>query len=1192
MNDLVDEEEQALLLEQARFNLQAGHSSAAASVVRCAQTAPESETVAANPSSSDSLSHAALQEGLLPIVGNIVERQRGSSGKQRTQREQINERIHQDRMGHPHRGDADVDEAGPRGFPRAEHRSKGSRFKSLGRKAVQDPASIPVVTSDTSADSDADAILGGMSAEEIEEAREELLARLPSKTVEFLRACNAKRDSGDALEASNGRGRDAAGRLDDGKMKTSVAVGGNDKGDGPQRPPPAVASEVERLRFDLSGDLLEIGPELREPGEYATLQRDLLRHRGEFYSVREACTLARSTDANQRVFSLRLLQSVLRRCRDGLFRCQKELVPSQFEIGPDVTWIQLWQHAVYVAQVAKTVRYALDDENPKVVGAACGALAGLVGVRVDDRDARYRHAPRCQVHHMQRAGTSAGTDTGPVYDTRSNKEWVSMPLDVGDRRQDALGAAGRPGMDEEEEADERDIARVDPVSGLLNMRLLHRLCFLLHSLRKDEAMVPMSAKGDVIDAVRSLSLAGGGVSLAISRTPRLLDALVANLPTYLDEPNGTASIILDTLANLVDSVADWSNGAIRLVVKYTSNAMLCHPRHPGIARLWRGLQVSGHVFTTLDDLYPKMCFGFDTEAFLSAACSCETGNASAASSLAVLNEAYGQLQSLDGESFYDADDTVHDRVAAMLVFAQCCFREFRVDGLHGTGDDMDSKEPNQHPGMDREERERISEIRLLVASCCCQAASLIIRPDARARVAACASWSAALVTAMTAFMNLACVVEDNTNIQERREMARLALAAVAADASLAPLDDPDILQPWDAPWLQRFVDMACLVDAIEMCTGELNMGANRRLLAVLPPGADRIGLRLLSHMFGESANDVIHLGMECIEGNRNDAGNDTYRDKPDSADNPDDLRVLVLSGMSGSIGYELQDAAGWTSLRSMQRCFAGRRSIMDGHGSVFPLQPGWEFAAARASMDVQRCRGTLAWILGAMELNRSPSNWATSMTVWQHAALFDALFGSSYRESPTDVAGSSTGDLVVQKLATELFARIMLEILSEGKTPPKEVWTMSRVREAAETLASDSFGDPFFGSCFSTLFCDRIVTSEFQEEILAILKDANALHYLPSIEEAPLGGDWILSSRQGDRSSAMDFEFLLGVVSSQAFAKALTTDSLTVDIIMIQLIRGADSDRKLDRVVSRLKKNGADTGRAQRYLSQLLPNPM
>ena len=1183
---MVDEQEEALLLEQARFKLQGGHSSAAASVVRCAKPAPESGTVSANPTSSESLPHAALFPGLLPIVGDIVERQRGSGEGHGIQMDQGNQNGHQDRMAYPRRGDVDVDEAGPRGFPRAEHRSKGSRFKVLGRKSVPVSATIPSTASERSADSDADAILGGMSAEEIEEAREELLARLPSKTIEFLRARNADRGNGDARGSPMGSGSDVAGRLDDGKMKAGIASDGKGDGTGSQRPsPPAVASEVERLRFDLSGTLVEIGPEAREPEESATLQRDLLRHRAmQYYSVKEACTLARSTDANQRVFGLRLLQAVLRRCRDGLFQCQEERVPSHAEITSEVTWIQLWQHAVYVAQVVKTVRYALDDENPKVVGAACGALAGLVGVRVDD--VGYRHAPRCQVHHMQRAGTSAGSNVGSVYGNCGHREWVSMPLDIGDRRQEALGAGGRPGADEEEDADELDIARVDPVSGLLNMRLLQRLCFLLHSLRKDEAVAPMAAKGDIIGVVRALSMAGGGVSLAISRTPRLLDVLVANLPTYLDEPDDMASTVLDILANLVDCVADWSSGAIRLVAKYASNATLCHPRHPGIARLWRGLQVSGLVFTTLDDLYPKLCFGFDREAFLSAACSCETGNASAASTLAVLKEACDQLESLDGDAFYDADETVHERVAAMLVFAQCCCREFCDDGIHGAGNDMASQDENQDQGMDREERERASEIHQLVAECCCRAAGLIVRPSTQARVTACASWSAALTKAFTAFMNLACVVEDETNLHERREMARLTLAAIAADASLAPLDDPDILQPWDTPRLQRFVEIACLVDAIELCTGESNISANRRLLAVLPPGADRVGLRLLSHMLGESANDVIRLGMKCIEARRNATGDG------ENPDNPDDLRVQVLSGMSASIGYELQGAAGWTSLRSMQRCFAGRRSIMDGQGSVFPLQPGWEFAAARASTNVTRCRGTLAWILGTLEPHGTSGNWATSTAVEQHAALFDALFGSSYRES-TDVTGLSTGDPLVQRLATELFGRIMTEILSDDQSVSKSVWTMSRVREAAETFGSDSFGDPFFGSCFSTLFCDRIVKNEFQEEILAILKDANALHYLPGIERAPLGGDWILSSRQGDPASAMDFEFLLGVVSSQAFAKALTTDSLAVDVVMTQLIRGADSDRKLDRIARRLEKTGgANIHRVQRYLSLLHPNRM
>jgi len=1190
----MDEEEQALLLEQARFKLQGGHSSAAASVVRRVKPAPESGTAAANPTSSDSPGHAALFQGLLPIVGDIVERQPGSGDGHGDPKDRGSHKGNQGRMGHPGRGDLDVCEAGPRGFPRAEHRSKGSRFKSLGRNSVPDSGSKSSMTSAGSADSDADAILRGMSPEEMEEAREELLARLPSKTVEFLRARNAGRENGDARKSSTGRGSDVAGRLDDGKMKAGVASASKGDGGGSPRPSlPAVASEVERLRFDLSGCLVEIGPESREPEGSATLQRDLLRHQAvEFYSVKEACTLARSTDANQRVFGLRLLQAVLRRCRAGLFRSQEGRVPSPAGITSEVTWIQLWQHAVYVAQVAKTVRYALDDENSKVVGAACGAVAGLVWVRVDD--ARYRHAPKCQATHMQRAGTSAGTSAGahdgPVYGDCGHREWVSMPLDVGDRREDALGAGGRLGEDEEQDADERDIARVDPVSGLLNMRLLERLCFLLHSLRKDEAVVSVAAKCDVIEVVRSLSMAGGGVARAIARTPRLLDALVANLPAYLDEPDDMASAVLDILANLVDCVADWSSGAIRLVAKYASNAMLCHPRHPGIARLWRGLQVSGNIFTTLDDLYPKLCFGFDREVFLSAACSCETGNASAASSLAVLKEAYDQLASLDDEAFYDADEAVHDRVTAMLVFAQCCFREFSDDRFHGAGDDGASQEAE----TDREERDRISQIHQLAATCCHRAAGLIVRPGNQARVAACVSWSAALTTAVTAFMNLACVVKDATSLKERQEMARLALTAVAEDASLAPLDDPDILQPWDAPRLQRFVEIACLVDAIELCTGESNVSANRRLLAVLPPGADRVGLRLLSHMLGESANDIIRHGMKCIEASQSTSGDGKNPDGPDGPDNPDDLRVQVLSGMSASIGYELQGAAGWTSLRSMQRCFAGRRSIMDGQGSVFPLQPGWEFAAARASTNVPRCRGTLAWILGTLEPSKIVGNRVTSMALERHAALFDALFGSSYRAvtESTNVAGLSTGDPLVQRLATELFGRIMTEILSDDHSAPKSVWTMSRVREAAETFGSDSFGDPFFGSCFSTLFCDRVTTNELQEEILAILKDSSALHYLPGIERAPLGGGWILSSGQGDPATAMDFEFLLGVVSSQAFAKALATDSLAVDVVMTHLIRGADSDRKLERIARRLEKTRADTHRAQKYLSRLHPNPM
>ena len=1161
----MDEEEQQLLLEQARFNLQKGRTTATASVVRCSNAASES----AGPATS--------QEDLLPILGNIVERPRGGA---RAMRETIK-----------------PGEIGTNGFPRAEHRSSGSsRFKLLGRRTgpvSPSPSRSQLVataksegtsegTSEETSERDADAIIKEMSAKEIEDAREELLARLPSKTVEFLRARNAKREQVAAAEDGNRDGNEDAGIEDNGR-KLDALENRNDLIDFTRASKLAMAPEVERLRFDLSGRLVELGPEVRQLEECATLQRDLLRYRGEgaFYSVKEACTLVRSTDANQRIFGLRLLQAILKRCRDGLFRNPQECVSSSIgEIKSDVTWIQLWHHAVYVAQVAKTVRYALDDEKPKVVRAACGALMRLLEARIID--ARYRHAPRCQVHHMQRVGASAGSENGrsTIFDPLGNQEWISMPLDIGERRHDAQD---RRHADDDDGTDERDIARVDPVSGLLNMRILHRVCFLLRSLQKDEAMVPMAAKGDLLEVLRSLSIAGGDVSRAIARTPKLLETLVAYLPTYHDEPDALAEITLEIISNLVDYVSEWSDSAIRIAAKYASNAVLCHPDRRGVARLWRALHISGHIFTTLDDLYPKLCFSFGPEAFLLAACSCESGNASAAVSLSVLNEACDCLESFDRDSFYDAEDVVYDKISSILLFAQCCWQRFCMpETPHGnvaegdTGDGENSvsgrwKHGNQTdathsaPEECQEQRTRVSDIRASVIRCCQQAAVLIIPPDGPSRVAECTLWGTAMRTAFTVFMNLGYLVNDRSELAKYREVGQAVLSAYAADsATLTMLDDPDIIQPWDAPRLQRYVDIACLVDAIETCTGECDISLNLRLLAVLPPGSDRIGLRLLSHVFGQSATDIIRTGMNCAS----EGGQKAITFEGDL----DDLRVQVLSGLSASIGYELQDAAGWTSLRSIQNTFVGRRSIMDGNGSVFPLRPGWEFAAARASADVSSTQGILAWILGILKSDVS----LVSSAVEQHAALFGALFGSSYRQASAGsfaMAPLCTGDPSVQSLANGLFEKIIANILSQRKTPSEKVWTVPMVREAAEILASDSFGDAFLGACFSTLFCDGIASRECQEEIIAILKDSNALHYLPSIERAPLGGCWIVSSDH-HLGETMDFQFLLSVIASQAFDRAMATGSLAVDVIMTHAIRGADSARKMDQITRRLESHG------------------
>ena len=181
----MDPDEEALLVEQARFKLRGGQS-ASATVVRTAKPA----TQAARSEGADShhqRQEEALREHLLPIVGDIVERQRGGARGVGTSRPAETEG----------------------GFPRAQHRSKGSRFK-LGRAsgagagestttgAVGGAAAVaavaaaaatktttadPITASEPSLDGDADAILEGMSAEEIEAARKELEQRLPAKTV-------------------------------------------------------------------------------------------------------------------------------------------------------------------------------------------------------------------------------------------------------------------------------------------------------------------------------------------------------------------------------------------------------------------------------------------------------------------------------------------------------------------------------------------------------------------------------------------------------------------------------------------------------------------------------------------------------------------------------------------------------------------------------------------------------------------------------------------------------------------------------------------------------------------------------------------------------------------------------------------------------------------------------------------------
>lgn len=109
---------------------------------------------------------------------------------------------------------------------------------------------------------------------------------------------------------------------------------------------------------------------------------------GEGYSVREACLLARSRLAQQRVLALRLLAAVLARSRPSADASTQCFVPLPANLAAElsgtaeaacVQWGAVWHHALHAADVTVLLRRSLDDPHPAVAAAAAEALAALVG---------------------------------------------------------------------------------------------------------------------------------------------------------------------------------------------------------------------------------------------------------------------------------------------------------------------------------------------------------------------------------------------------------------------------------------------------------------------------------------------------------------------------------------------------------------------------------------------------------------------------------------------------------------------------------------------------------------------------------------------------------------------------------------------------------------------------------------------
>ena len=335
------------------------------------------------------------------------------------------------------------------------------------RPAVVQPAAAAAAGDDQAViEAESRDILAHMSAEQLEEARREVLSRLKPSAVEFLRhrgqakaaapappLAQAVSPSEAAPAARMAPGGDAGHA---GSSSAALAAAPRVEQHLHTAGPPTDAasnrvSAVGRLLFDISGHVVglkALDPAAAAPAAPAAaalgagaavvrrdpLSTDMVAGGGaeqgqpaqpESYTLDEACLLTRSGLPQQRQLALRLLGAVLAQARPRGSHSSGPARP--VPLPPDVTaelgggdgqgaapdWSAVWHYALHSAEVAMVLRVALDGAHQPVISAASEAVAALVGAAgpaslTEDATAEAADAhpltgwPQIPFRHLQR----------------------------------------------------------------------------------------------------------------------------------------------------------------------------------------------------------------------------------------------------------------------------------------------------------------------------------------------------------------------------------------------------------------------------------------------------------------------------------------------------------------------------------------------------------------------------------------------------------------------------------------------------------------------------------------------------------------------------------------------------------------------------------------------------------------------
>jgi hypothetical protein len=509
--------------------------------------------------------------------------------------------------------------------------------------------------------------LEAMSQEEIAQAQMELLSKLDPKTIHFLKHTRKQQQ-----QQQQQQNPVKASAISNPLLSAPVI---NNKETYPclASPPPTPTaptattpkqqqnqggfskkSLASRVRYDIDGHIVGLAADT-EPNtstscsmygsKQSVVRRDVLRTDEGIlpsgYTVSEASLLARSTVPQQRVLALRLIKAVVLRShpaghninRRNNNTCEsgdgEEIVMKR--LNNKLKREDVWHHALHEESLVTRLRVAFDDNNLNVVSSAAEALAALftpytTTTTINNNNNNNNNNNKSIDCLPWGLGGWPGVPLRHLLRPHAAAPWVAAPIDT--HLQHINEEEGGGGGGGGEEVDERQVGKVDPLGGLLNMNLLSRIVYVYLTLQ-----APGSIDA-IIELLLACAMAGREVCRSVINTAGMKEVLLQLLSSRgkkEEEKGGKRGerclrmvrlLAQSSQRNCISLFFSDDDGSNLRRAVLDALLLLTNPQHSNVSgqhmermealRLWRVMAAYNCHLITMDDAFGPLATLFTT----------------------------------------------------------------------------------------------------------------------------------------------------------------------------------------------------------------------------------------------------------------------------------------------------------------------------------------------------------------------------------------------------------------------------------------------------------------------------------------------------------------------------------------------------------------------------------------------------